>query len=132
VIRYFDTSALVKLFIDEEHSAPLAALLDGYRSADDEIASSAILITELHRAARRLAIDVALVDRVLENIDLATCTNELLASAGRLRGEHLRSLDAIHIATALEVRSDTFVSFDLRQLDAANSAGLATLNPSSG
>lgn len=130
MIRYVDTSALVKLLVVEEHSDATEAVLDRFQRDGDPIVSSAIVLTELHRSAVRLGILERQVHAILTSISLVACTNDLLLAAARLPDVHLRSLDAIHVASALEIEAATFVSFDDRQILAAERAGLVVLSPS--
>lgn len=56
-------------------------------------------------------------------------SRSLFHEAGLLPGTHLRSLDALHLATALHVDADTLVAYDTRLLEAARSLGLGTHSP---
>jgi predicted nucleic acid-binding protein len=118
-----DTSAAAKLLVDEAESEALAAYLD--RTADEqELVSSALLETELRRLAMRLQLDQSMVTDLLARVDLVDPPRSLFHEAGLLPGTHLRSLDAIHLATALRVDSETLVAYDARLLDAARFVGL--------
>ena len=126
---YFDTSALVKLVIKEPESAALAAWLDG--NIEQPRASSMLCRVELPRAVRPGG-DVAYLraQMILGDLMQIPLTPELLDAAGSLPGP-LRSLDAVHLATALRLRGDLYslVAYDRRLLDAADSAGLPTASP---
>lgn len=101
--------------------------------------SSELLITEVPRALRRIAaternLDLAAclskAEVVLEMIALHTVNRPTLRRAGRRFEPHLRSLDAIHVMTALELRPiEAFMSYDKRQLRAARKAGLRIVSP---
>ena len=106
----------------------MLSALDGYRRAGDELVSSAILTTELHRLGHRQRLDTDDVRAALGLVDLVRVTDALLIQAGSPPGRSLRSLDAIHIATALEVDADSFVTADRRQGDAARTAGLEVVS----
>jgi uncharacterized protein len=124
-----DTSAAAKLLVDEAESEALAAYLD--RTADEqELVSSALLETELRRLAMRLQLDQSMVTDLLARVDLVDPPRSLFHEAGLLPGTHLRSLDAIHLATALRVDSETLVAYDARLLDAARFVGLLVHSPS--
>ena len=126
---YLDTSAAAKLLVDEDESEALAAYLD--RTVDgQELISSALLETELRRLAIRLELDQSMVTDLLARVDLVDPPRSLFHEAGLLPGTHLRSLDALHLATALRVNSDTFLAYDARLLDAARSIGLRVNSPS--
>jgi uncharacterized protein len=126
---YLDTSAAAKLLVDEAESEALAAYLD--RTVDEqELVSSALLETELRRLAIRLQLEQSMVSDLLARVDLVDPPRSLFHEAGLLPGTHLRSLDALHLATALRVDSETFVAYDARLLDAARSVGLSVHSPS--
>ena len=128
MIRYVDTSVYAKTIVDEPDSDGVISALDGYRRAGDELVSSTILTTELHRLGHRQGLAADDVRAALDLIDLVRVTDVLLIQAGSLPGRSLRSLDAIHIATALEVDADSFVTADRRQGDAARTAGLEVVS----
>ena len=94
--------------------------------------SSALARVEVLRAVH--AHGPAAVDRaaaVLDRMGLLALDDPLLAAAGRLDGAHLRSLDAIHFASALsfEGEVDELVTYDPRMADHAVSLGLAVVAP---
>jgi uncharacterized protein len=126
-VWYFDASALVKLVIEEDESQALGAQL----SSTSGIAS-AIVRTELFRAvARRDHGKLADAIDLLARVELITVTSTLLDEAARLGPPTLRSLDAIHLASALAVRDElsAFVSYDARLLEAASALGLPVASP---
>jgi uncharacterized protein len=125
---YLDASAAAKLLVDEAESEALAAYLD--RTIEEqELVSSALLETELRRLATRLELEQSMVTDLLARVDLVDPPRSLFHEAGLLPGTHMRSLDALHLATALRVDSDTFVAYDTRLLDAARSVGLSVHSP---
>ena len=131
---YADASALVKLVRDEAESDALRTYLEGA-----DLVSSELVLTEVPRAVRRaVALDPELpldllLDRTGELLDavaLATLDQALLAGAGALAEPALRALDAIHVATAVDLHPlDAFVTYDERQAAAARLAGLRTTAP---
>lgn len=125
---YLDTSAAAKVLVDEAESEALTAYLDDERSTT-EIVSSALLETELRRLAGRLGLDQSAVSDLLTRIDLIDPSRSIFHEAGVLPGPTLRSLDALHLATALRIEADVLVAYDLRLLDAARDLGLATDSP---
>jgi uncharacterized protein len=128
VTLYLDTSAAAKLLVDEAESEALATYLDG--TVDDhDLMSSALLETELRRLAVRLELDQSEVSDLLARVDLVDPPRSLFHEAGLLPGTHLRSLDALHLATALRIDADTLVAYDARLLDAARSIGLGVHSP---
>lgn len=125
---YLDTSAAAKLLVDEAESGALAAYLDGIGDEHD-VVSSALLETELRRLAVRLELDQSAVTDLLARIDLVDPPRSLFHEAGLLPGTHLRSLDALHLTTALRVDADILVAYDARLLEAARSLGLGVHSP---
>jgi predicted nucleic acid-binding protein len=125
---YLDTSAAAKLLVEEAESEALAGFLDGI-GYEHDVVSSALLETELRRLAVRLELDQSAVTDLLARVDLVDPPRSLFHEAGLLPGPHLRSLDALHLATALRVGADTLVAYDARLLDAAHSLGLVVSSP---
>lgn len=125
---YLDTSAAAKVLVDEAESEALTAYLDDERSTT-EIVSSALLETELRRLAGRLGLDQSAVSDLLTRIDLIDPSRSIFHEAGVLPGPTLRSLDALHLATALRIEADVLVAYNLRLLDAARDLGLAIDSP---
>jgi predicted nucleic acid-binding protein len=126
---YLDTSAAVKLIVDEEESEALAAYIDSSMN-EQELVSSALLETELRRLAIRLEFDQSVVTDLLARVDLVDPPRSLFHEAGLLPGAHLRSLDALHLATALRVDCEFFLAYDKRLVDAARAVGLSVQSPS--
>jgi uncharacterized protein len=133
-VFYADSSALVKLVQDDPESSALRVFL-----ADADLVSSELILTEIPRAVRRAAGDDPalpldlLLERagaVLETVALRPLDRALLAAAGALAEPAIRALDAIHVASALDLHPvDTFVTYDERQGAAARLAGLRTMAP---
>lgn len=127
---YLDTSALVKLVVLEAESAALRELLDAF-PADTRFAS-ALARTELVRAISRQGPpdSIAHARRVLGRLDLIPLTNRLLDSAASLAPPELRTLDAIHLSSALtapELRA--MITYDGRLAQAATDSGINVLAP---
>ena len=122
---YFDSSAIVKLTRDEPESM---ALIDYLEEASLEASSSVLSEVEVLRNLRKLPLES---DRALAGFYLLALDDEVRRSAISIGRESLRSLDAIHIATALAVgdRDLQFVTYDERQADAARQAGLKVVQP---
>lgn len=113
----------MKLVREEPESASLAEAVS--RSTGPPIASALVRV-ELRRAATRVQgggapSDVQRVEAVLRSLDLIVLDDALLDDAGRLDAPGLRSLDAIHVASARLVGDDlaALVTYDRRMLDAA-------------
>jgi predicted nucleic acid-binding protein len=125
---YLDTSALLKLITPEEHSEALAAFVD----ARVDFTSSTLLAVEARRdALRRAPQTLPRVDVFLSGVELIAMSTVVVENASRLPDPGLRSLDAIHLATALLVRNelDLLLAYDRRLLDAAEAHGLPTASP---
>ena len=129
-LYYADTSAVIKLLVEESHSKAFAAFYDAH--ADAEWASSALLRIELTRAVTR-AMPTLLPDArdLLLAFSFVAIDDDIVEAAMNEPDRGLRSLDAIHLATAriLGEDLDALVSYDDRLLQAATDAGLATASP---
>ncbi|NYF09752.1 hypothetical protein HDC94_000908 [Leifsonia sp. AK011] len=126
-VTYLDTSAAMKLVVEEvESEALVGELTAGAR----RLAASWLLHTELHCAAGRHPTIVApeAIASVLDATTLVDLTRGDLLSAGT--HAPLRSNDAIHLATALRIGADEFVTYDDELARAAASAGLRVVAPS--
>jgi len=125
---FVDSSALVKLVIAERESRALAEAL-----APERLVSSVVAVVEVLRASRRAGGDVAAerAARVLDRVELVGVSASVTERAASLRTHELRSLDAIQLASALEVRAvvSALVAYDERLLQAAAAAELETLSP---
>ncbi len=127
-IAYLDTSAYVKLVLGEPESAALREELSRWPAR----VSSRLLIVESLRACSRYgAAFAARADAGLSDLALLPMDDALLHAAARLEPSSLRSLDAIHLATALSIRDRVGVVFcyDARLADAAECAGLVVARP---
>ena len=126
---YLDSSAIVKLVLPEPESL---ALRDFLASNEDHISSSLARV-EVLRTVRRLdGTEDRLRDaeRVLARVSRVSMSGPLLASTAVLGPPNLRSLDAIHLATALSLDGlDAVVTYDRRLADAATDAGLTVASP---
>ena len=129
-LYYADTSAVIKLLAEESHSQAFAAFYDGH--ADAEWVSSALVRIELTRAVTR-AMPALLPDArdLLSAFSYVTIDDDVVEGAINEPDRALRSLDAIHLATARILGGDlsAIVSYDDRLLKAAADAGLAIESP---
>lgn len=128
-IHYADTSAWLKLVVDEVETEPMLDHLAHVQETGGRFVASHLLVTEMVRAGNRLGVTTAGVNDALREIDLVLPTAQTYRLAGRLQGPSLRSLDALHLASAIETGADAFVTYDLRQAEAAGEAGLRVLTP---
>jgi len=127
LIYYFDTSAVVKLVVAEDHSDETYRL---WQQPDATGISSALLKAELLRAVRDQDAEIKQRARhVLSAINLVAVTDSVLELAATLDPSVLRTLDAIHVASALLVGDDLagVVTFDVRMAQAAANQGLRVL-----
>jgi predicted nucleic acid-binding protein len=127
-LHYVDASAWAKLLVDEPESVALVAWADQRLEAQDQLVSSHLLVTELHRLASRVGASAVDVSAALGVVNLALPDPTTFRTAGLLPGP-LRSLDALHVASALELGAESFVSYDERRLSAAESVGIPTQSP---
>lgn len=126
---YLDSSAFVKLVVEETESAAVREYLGNLGTRR---VSSALLRAESLRAVRQLGPDaLATVREGLRRVDLIGIDDRILDAAGMLNPLVLRTLDAIHLATALAVGDDldAIVTYDERMVEAARLIGLATVTP---
>lgn len=126
---YLDTSAAVKLVVEEAGSTALRRWL---QAAEVPIVSSDLMRTELMRATRRGAPDRMVQARaVLDSLVLLTVSTAVFERAGDLEPELLRSLDAVHLAAALELGDelDGVITYDDRLAAAAQTLGIAAVAP---
>jgi predicted nucleic acid-binding protein len=130
VILYIDTSAALKLVVEEPESGPTAEFLSTAAQRGDRLVASMLLHTELHCAANRRGLPPELVNAVLTGINLVDLTRSDLLYAAALPGK-LRSADAIHLAAAIRLEADRLIDVDKDLLGAATRAALHTISPGS-
>jgi len=126
---YIDASAALKLVVEEPESWALADALAG-----DQLISSEICRVELARALLRLGLGQGadrLVRGVVERIELLRLDDQILDRASEVGPTDLRTLDAIHLASALAIgrELDAVVTYDRRLAAAAEEAGFAVMSP---
>ncbi|MCL2481858.1 MAG: type II toxin-antitoxin system VapC family toxin [Propionibacteriaceae bacterium] len=121
---YFDTSALAKLVRTEDGSAQTAELWEHSRGS---AVSSELTITELRRTVRSESEMVrAKADEVLNLLYLIPLDRMIIEAAARLNPQILRTLDALHLASALALEENLIglVTYDTRMADAARLYGI--------
>ena len=127
---YLDSAAVVKLAHAEPESAVLRGWLD--ERAETQWISSVLTEIESFRALARYAPEAASrLPAVLDQIDLIDLDQPIRMLAQAVTPTTVRSLDAIHLGTALRSRSSltSFVTYDRHLLDAAQAAGLPVDSP---
>ena len=127
---YLDSSALVKLVLPEQETAALLERLAAWPIR----VSSDLARVEVLRAARRAAWDPAVEQRavaVMAALHLIKVDDEILSQAARLEPRTLRSLDALHLASALTLGEDlgAMASYDLAMAKAAAALGVTVIAP---
>lgn len=127
-VTYLDSSAIVKLVVYEAESTVLRARLRRQRP----LVSSALARTEVIRSLLPFG-DQAVTrgHEVLATLDLVRITDRILRAAGELKPTELRSVDAIHLATAQQFETELrhIVTYDTRMIDSAHLLGLKTATP---
>lgn len=126
---YLDSSAFVKVVIHEPETVALRGLLAGTGTGR---VSSALLRTEAMRAVRHLGpAAMSNVREGLRRVALVGIDDRILDAAGLLEPGVLRTLDAIHLATALAIGDDleAIVTYDERMTAAAELLGFPVLSP---
>ena len=127
---YLDSAAVVKL----AHAEPGSAALRGWLEERAETGWISSVLTEIEafRALARYApAAVSRLPAVLDQIDLIDLEPRIRVLARAAGPAAVRSLDAIHLGTALHSRPGltSFVTYDERLLDAAQTAGLRVDSP---
>jgi predicted nucleic acid-binding protein len=125
---YLDASAAVKLIVRERESASVRRFLAGQVTR----VSSRVLAVEVIRAVARAS--PASLDQarsLLGVMEFVELDEEIAGRAAGLQPAGLRSLDAIHLASALSLADelDAFITYDARQADAAEALGLTVAAP---
>jgi predicted nucleic acid-binding protein len=142
-VIYFDTCALLKLIRADAQSPALGAFIDTRPST--RWFSSELARTELARTVRRinhddqgrlideprLRAELSYAERLWESLDLIAVSTRILNEAAELEQPFLRTLDAIHLAAALSLRTSlsAFVTYDKRLVTSAQEIGLPVLSP---
>ena len=126
---YFDSSALVKMVVEESESLALAQYLAGF-PGDNRI-TAAIARTELLRAVARRGTAVENARTALARLNFVAIKTNVLDAAAAIRPPELLTLDAIHLAAAMSVpKLRALVTYDRRLADAAADAGVVVVSPS--
>jgi uncharacterized protein len=135
---YLDSSALAKRPISEAESQPLERYLGNANDSGSIFVSSALAWVEVGRVLRG-RLDLAGIvptelsgrlDTAFAGVAEAPVSAQVISLARRIGPPTLRSLDAIHLATATLIDADVVVAYDRRLLQAAEELGFATASPS--
>ncbi len=125
---YLDSSAVMKLVVEEPESAALRLHLHGAGRP----VSAELLRTEVVRASLRVSqAHAARARQLVREVELITLDRFLLERASELSPPEMRSLDAVHVAAALVLGDavDEFLTYDARMADAALQWGLKVTAP---
>ena len=132
---YLDSSALIKRALSEAESVELASAVKSHIHKNDLLLSSALGTVEVSRILRS-RLDEQLPEYVNDLIEVAlggvaecALSSQVIGIARRLGPGSLRSLDAIHLATASIVAADVVIAYDTRLLVAASELGFRTASP---
>ncbi len=132
---YLDSSALIKRVVTEPDSADLILALRAHHTGGYELVTSMLGAVEVSRGIR-IRLDreppTAVVDQVetaLAGVTQIDISEPVIALARRLFPTSIRSLDAIHLASAALVSADVVIAYDRRLLEAASVVGFRTLSP---
>lgn len=128
MVDYLDTSAFIKLVRSEPESEELRPEV----AARNELVSSAVILVEGRRAAARYGeVALARARSALTTVTLLPIDDGVLERAADLEPPSLRSLDALHLATALGLDAEIgrFYCYDARLVDAASHSGMEMHHP---
>ena len=130
-VFYLDTSAVMKLLRKEKETPALVSWHTGLLHEPHRLVSSDLIRTELMLAGSRDRVDPLDVRRVVNSLSLLRVTSTLCESAGRVSGMGLRSLDTLHLASALSLVEslEAVVSYNKRMVEAAGVLGIAVMSP---
>ncbi len=132
---YVDSSALLKRVFAEAESEALALALRAHVDEGSVLVSSALAWVEVSRALRAYPdalgpVEVtSFADTALSGVLEKPLSAEVVALARRLTPPVLRTLDAIHLASALLVDADVLVAYDQRLLEATKTHGISISSP---
>jgi predicted nucleic acid-binding protein len=125
---------LVKLVAGESQTEALETYV-----GDAELLSSELALAEVPRALRRIVSEepgaalrplLQRAEELLDEVTMAPVESILLEAAGAIEETRLRTLDAIHVITALYLEPiEAFVTYDVRQAASARLVGLRTVAP---
>ena len=128
-VSYIDSSALLKLVVQEKETGALEAHL----AEKDGLVASRLAVLECRRALKRVQNKRLLqaLENVLEAVYLLEITPAILDRAAALGPRHLRSFDAIHLATAMSVDDPDLdvITYDARMAEAARENRLSVAQP---
>lgn len=130
MIIYLDSSALVKRYIQEDESDHVQSLF----RLNETFVTSELVVVEVRRVLGRITnpiestLAAAMFKHDLDQVHLIAMTRSLVELAADIAARsQLRSLDSIHLATAVTAECTHFLTFDLKQANVAETFGLVLL-----
>ncbi len=131
---YLDSSAVIKRVIAESGSAELVATLDICHNRGDLLVSSSLAWIEVTRGLRARVVGSAAeatahADAALSGVAEQPMSPQVVSLARRLNPAQLRSLDAIHLASAILLDADQVITYDDRLAAACVENGLVVSAP---
>ena len=126
-LTYVDASALVKLVVEE----PESRAMHRWFVESTRVMTSRIGLIETLRASARRAHDPAHREQVIRDVEVIELNPAISTVAAALQPAVMRTLDAIHVASALALgpELDAFVTYDDRIAEAARAIGLPVVRP---
>jgi len=124
---YLDASAIVKLAVDEEGAQAMRAAIAGW----SRLVTSRVGVIEARRAIARRARVTPAIEAVLDRVELLELDVVVARHAAAVEPATIRTLDAIHLASAELIRPelDAFVTYDDRLAEAARARGFRVIAP---
>jgi len=124
---YLDASAIVKLAVDEEGAQAMRAAIAGW----SRLLTSRVGVIEARRAIARRARVTPAIEAVLDRVELLELDVVVARHAAAVEPATIRTLDAIHLASAELIRPelDAFVTYDDRLAEAARARGFRVIAP---
>jgi hypothetical protein len=135
-VIYLDSCALLKLIRAEPETPALTAFINARQ--DTRWFTSEIARTEMARVVRRnnadkesLQDELTQIGRLCDGLDVVPVSSRVLDQAATMEQPHLRTLDAIHLSTAVSLRDalSAFITYDKRLAAAAEECGIPVTAP---
>lgn len=126
-LTYADASALVKLVVEE----PESRAMNRWFVESTRVTTSRLGLIEMLRASARRDHDPAHREQLVRDVGVIELSPTISVAAASLQPAILRTLDAIHVASALALGAelDAFVTYDDRMAEAARAIGLPVVRP---
>jgi len=134
---YLDSSAMLKKMFAEDEVDDFRATVQMLKATGSTFITSVLSQVEVRRAIRRAVASGRITAEsaeenaktLFDGVDLTGIDQNVIDEAGEIDGESLRSLDAIHLATARIIEADLVITYDDRMLRACMDAGVMTAQP---